>query len=548
MEAECIRGRRSVRPLTALALMGFFAVAAFAVSACGSNARGNTAQRAAIRDVARTYLSDLKGQRLAKVQSSFEGKTAISFELAACGLETASTVAVQEAAGRALYRYREDAHRTGCGAGLGFTSGSVNFSGSSVPQPRRIQVDGDQATATYDSLQLPILFDNSLTLRYVSGHWRIDASSAWRIFSSPARLAELMDKSVPESCISSWNDGIASGSLVVPSLAQLTELQFDQSVWIDVAGYGESGCTATISSSFSNYCEILTEPSAGATWNVVSCVTPPAVGTHVRDAWLEPTGAIELASSASPDGTFPALVPSNSGAGSSSTQTTATSTTAVQPTYTDPTEDPGTLCPGYVTGGDDSIPGAKLSVYARGTNCAVATKVIADLSDSRGINHPGPEGSADSSFSVDGWTCPYGNMGIQTCTMGTSLIDAYDEAFGAHPTSTTGVGSTSQSTAGTAQAKGTAQISATGLPAGSVASTCSSTVSAGAHTTCGFAENVYNAVKAADEIFKHVPARVPAYSPTTKVTYILNCAIYGARVGCFTTNGAGAIFPEASLR
>jgi hypothetical protein len=91
---------------------------------------------------------------------------------------------------------------------------------------------------------------------------------------------------------------------------------------------------------------------------------------------------------------------------------------------------PGMDC-GTVKGGPNDYQGATLTVYAKaGTSCARAMRVMTDLGAGRGENHQGTS-DATSYILVDGWTCPYGNMDIQTCAMGKSSLEA--TAPGAQP-------------------------------------------------------------------------------------------------------------------
>lgn len=113
----------------------------------------------------------------------------------------------------------------------------------------------------------------------------------------------------------------------------------------------------------------------------------------------------------------------------------STSTVSSIPTVTDPGVAPGAFC-GSVSGGPDDFNGAHLRVYARpGLSCPVAIRVVSDLSSGRASNHAGASDST-SHFSVDGWGCPYGNMGVEVCVRGGARITVYDPAIsGAAPPS-----------------------------------------------------------------------------------------------------------------
>lgn len=70
---------------------------------------------------------------------------------------------------------------------------------------------------------------------------------------------------------------------------------------------------------------------------------------------------------------------------------------------------------GTVTGGADDYQGAKLTVkVSGGVSCATAMRVMTDLSSGQAQDHKGAS-DAESWFIVDGWFCPYGNMGNQLC-------------------------------------------------------------------------------------------------------------------------------------
>jgi hypothetical protein len=107
---------------------------------------------------------------------------------------------------------------------------------------------------------------------------------------------------------------------------------------------------------------------------------------------------------------------------SSTTQTATTSSgTGTSPTGPSTTASAG--C-GTVTGGKDDYQGQTLTVHAgTGVSCATAMKVMSDLSAGKAENHQGSS-DASSYLTVDGWTCPYGSMGIQACSKGSQHIYA----------------------------------------------------------------------------------------------------------------------------
>jgi hypothetical protein len=109
----------------------------------------------------------------------------------------------------------------------------------------------------------------------------------------------------------------------------------------------------------------------------------------------------------------------------SSTTQTGSTTSGTATLATGPSASTaGTEC-GTVTGGNDDYQGQTLTVYAgTGVSCATAMRVMSDLSAGKAENHQGAN-DALSYFTVDGWTCPYGNMDIQVCSKGSQRIRAY---------------------------------------------------------------------------------------------------------------------------
>jgi hypothetical protein len=108
----------------------------------------------------------------------------------------------------------------------------------------------------------------------------------------------------------------------------------------------------------------------------------------------------------------------------------STSSGAAEPPL--PTSPPplGPPC-GTVTGGPDDYQGAMLTVRASaGVSCATAIRLLTNLSAGRAATHQG-SADANSWFALDGWTCPYGNMGTQSCYKGNLYIEA--TAPGAQP-------------------------------------------------------------------------------------------------------------------
>jgi hypothetical protein len=69
---------------------------------------------------------------------------------------------------------------------------------------------------------------------------------------------------------------------------------------------------------------------------------------------------------------------------------------------------------GTMHGGGGLYSGTLTVKTTPGVSCSAAIAVFNDMAAEHSVNHEGPD-SADSYLTVDGWNCPYGNMGIQTC-------------------------------------------------------------------------------------------------------------------------------------
>lgn len=183
------------------------------------------------------------------------------------------------------------------------------------------------------------------------------------------------------------------------------------------------------------------QPSAGGIQLTASEARQQSVSTLSTVAALLPASQrAALAASG--------LVPGTSARPSAPTQTQASpGTSAPTPTPTPPststepsssatsstmTSSPG-LGPscGTVTGGENDYQGQTLTVHsAPEVSCSTAMRVITDLSTGKAANHQGAD-QASSYLTVDGWTCPYGNMGFQDCIHGRLRIEA--TAPGAQP-------------------------------------------------------------------------------------------------------------------
>lgn len=105
----------------------------------------------------------------------------------------------------------------------------------------------------------------------------------------------------------------------------------------------------------------------------------------------------------------------------SASSTTSASTAPLATTTTTGAPPVGPVC-GTVQGGPDDYQGQMLTVHTTsGVPCATALIVFRDLGTSKAQNHQGSD-AADSYLTVDGWKCPYGNMGTQICEKGSLSI------------------------------------------------------------------------------------------------------------------------------
>lgn len=142
----------------------------------------------------------------------------------------------------------------------------------------------------------------------------------------------------------------------------------------------------------------------------------PAELRGLEQSANQSTGAATTGTGTSPSGT--GTSPTGTATNPTGTTGTGTSATAGSPPQFGPS------C-GTVTGGTYDYRGQTLTVHAGvGVSCATALRVMRDLSAGIAQNHQGPN-SATSYFSVDGWTCRYGNMELQPCSKGKLFIDAY---------------------------------------------------------------------------------------------------------------------------
>jgi hypothetical protein len=84
---------------------------------------------------------------------------------------------------------------------------------------------------------------------------------------------------------------------------------------------------------------------------------------------------------------------------------------------------------------------------------------------------------------------------------------------------------------------------------GSSSTQCDQNISAGPHTSCPFAENVFRSVAAGYQENGQIPTNITAKSPTTRTTYSLGCVVNAARnVVCSTSDGATATFSVHSVQ
>jgi hypothetical protein len=129
-----------------------------------------------------------------------------------------------------------------------------------------------------------------------------------------------------------------------------------------------------------------------------------------------------------PSSSSSTITTDSQGGSSSSASTRPPAPQTPSPSATAPAFGPA--C-GTVTGGKYDYQGQTLTVHAAtGVSCTTAMTVIGDLSAGKAQNHQGQD-QLSSYFSLDGWTCPYNNMGTQSCSKGKLIIQA--DAPGAQP-------------------------------------------------------------------------------------------------------------------
>jgi|GEM_PF-4819311 len=77
---------------------------------------------------------------------------------------------------------------------------------------------------------------------------------------------------------------------------------------------------------------------------------------------------------------------------------------------------------------------------------------------------------------------------------------------------------------------------------------CDQNIFAGDGTSCGYADNIFEVVAAADHYYDVIPASIGTYDPTTGIWYVLACTEYWGNdnqsdLQCIDDNGNGAAFP-----
>jgi hypothetical protein len=87
-------------------------------------------------------------------------------------------------------------------------------------------------------------------------------------------------------------------------------------------------------------------------------------------------------------------------------------------------------------------------------------------------------------------------------------------------------------------------------PAGAPVTHCDQNIAVGPHTSCGFANNVFEAyAQVLTSGATSAPESVAATSPSTGKTYSLNCSVAGGGiVTCNTASGAEVTFPHWAAR
>jgi hypothetical protein len=94
----------------------------------------------------------------------------------------------------------------------------------------------------------------------------------------------------------------------------------------------------------------------------------------------------------------------------------------------------------------------------------------------------------------------------------------------------------------------TAASSATTTTPSAALRSCDPNISAGADTSCPFAENVFKAVAAAYQSTGSIPSQVSAFSPVTAKHYSLACVNADQQVACSDQTGSLVTFSVASVK
>lgn len=107
------------------------------------------------------------------------------------------------------------------------------------------------------------------------------------------------------------------------------------------------------------------------------------------------------------------------------------------------------------------------------------------------------------------------------------------------------VGSSNGATSSSTTAAGSATTTTTSSAA---LRSCDPNISAGADTSCPFAENVFKAVAAAYQSTGSIPSQVSAFSPVTEKHYSLACVNADQQVACSDQTGSLVTFSVASVK
>ncbi len=353
------------------------------VTSCGEDP-GKAAAASAF-----TYLSDLNAGDMTD----------------ACVLQTPATVGLERDVGQLVRRYTVGSN-TPCSLGAILRPGFLGEGDPPRPTRTVIQTLAHSKRAfVYFPKGTTGLIPNPLPLFYLQGKWEADATDVFISMDSSAAVANLEEASFfSPACLSEWNASVAEGLVSVPKLPGSS-----RSVWAFLIGTPMNGASAcagmTLDDPSGGYCETFIQ-AGGGSWMQQQCARVAGAWKLQRNVWLDARGIAIPASTASPDGSVPALTNAAATLSSASqpgvtdpqrTEPAATSTTA-QPS---PTPSTGASTSGLPPGDSESgvapvadsgpVPdrkqcNANVSTDLNRGDCAVAEQVFTAASDAYGID------------------------------------------------------------------------------------------------------------------------------------------------------------------